>query len=198
MKIHATREDWLTAATADVRPIFDLHGRPLPNRIRVTAGHPLNFKRNRRLGDCHAAGDSADKSIEICVSPTVADPVQVFTVLISQLCRATAGALSYGTAYAEIAAKMGLESTSAVGSDPWKTCVGNATFAATFADLIAGLGEYPHAALGVADARTQSTRMLKAFCPECSYTVRLTSKWAMQGLPSCPAHAIPFTLETTT
>ena len=79
---------------------------------------------------------------------------------------------------------------------PWKTCVGNATFAAMFADLIAGLGEYPHAALGVADSRTQSTRMLKAFCPECSYTVRLTSKWATVGLPSCPVDSIPFTLET--
>jgi hypothetical protein len=88
---HNTREDWLTDATAQLRPIFDLIGKPLPKRIRVATGHPLNFKRNRRLGDCHAAGDSADKSIEICVSPTVAKPLDVFTVLLSQLCRATAG-----------------------------------------------------------------------------------------------------------
>ena len=61
---HNTREDWLTDATAQLRPIFDLIGKPLPKRIRVATGRPLNFKRNRRLGDCHAAGDSADKSIE--------------------------------------------------------------------------------------------------------------------------------------
>lgn len=197
MKIHATREDWLTAATQELRFMFDLLGKPLPQRIRVTAGHPLNFKRNRRLGDCHAAGDSADRSIEICVSPTVANPVDVFTVLLSQLCRATAGALSYGTAYEVIATEMGLESTSPVISDKWKTCRGNAGFVERFGDMITGLGDYPHAALGVADSRTQSTRMLKAFCPECSYTVRLTTKWATVGLPSCPVHSIPFTLEST-
>ena len=200
---HNTREDWLTDATAQLRPIFDLIGKPLPKRIRVATGHPLNFKRNRRLGDCHAAGDSADKSIEICVSPTVAKPLDVFTVLLSQLCRATSGALSYGTAYAAVATEMGLVPTNTATLDAWKTCKGNAQFATLYGDMIAGLGDYPHAALGVADTRTQGTRMLKAYCPTCAadnpssyYTVRLTSKWAAMGLPSCPLDNTVFTLET--
>jgi hypothetical protein len=195
---YATREDWLTDAVAQLRPIFDVIGKPIPNRIRVTAGHPINFKRNRRLGDCHAAGDSADRSIEICVSPTIAKPVPVFTVLLSQLCRATAGALSYGTAYESIATEVGLVPTNVDTLDKWKTCTGNAMFTDLYGELIAGLGDYPHAALGVADSRTQSTRMLKAFCPECSYTVRLTSKWAAMGLPTCPLDSTVFTLETPT
>ena len=195
---YATREDWLTDAVAQLRPIFDVIGKPIPNRIRVTAGHPINFKRNRRLGDCHAAGDSADRSIEICVSPTIAKPVAVFTVLLSQLCRATAGALSYGTAYESIATEVGLVPTNVDTLDKWKTCTGNSMFADLYGELIAGLGDYPHAALGVADSRTQSTRMLKAFCPECSYTVRLTSKWAAMGLPTCPLDGEVFTLESTT
>lgn len=195
---YATREDWLTDAVAQLRPIFDVIGKPIPNRIRVTAGHPINFKRNRRLGDCHAAGDSADRSIEICVSPTIAKPVAVFTVLLSQLCRATAGALSYGTAYESIATEVGLVPTNTDTLDKWKTCTGNAMFTDLYGELIAGLGDYPHAALGVADSRTQSTRMLKAFCPECSYTVRLTSKWAAMGLPTCPLDSTVFTLETPT
>jgi len=195
---YATREDWLTDAVAQLRPIFDVIGKPIPNRIRVTAGHPINFKRNRRLGDCHAAGDSADRSIEICVSPTIAKPVAVFTVLLSQLCRATAGALSYGTAYESIATEVGLVPTNVDTLDKWKTCTGNAMFTDLYGELIAGLGDYPHAALGVADSRTQSTRMLKAFCPECSYTVRLTSKWAAMGLPTCPLDGEVFTLESST
>ena len=195
---YATREDWLTDAVAQLRPIFDVIGKPIPSRIRVTAGHPINFKRNRRLGDCHAAGDSADRSIEICVSPTIAKPVAVFTVLLSQLCRATAGALSYGTAYESIATEVGLVPTNTDTLDKWKTCTGNAMFTDLYGELIAGLGDYPHAALGVADSRTQSTRMLKAFCPECSYTVRLTSKWAAMGLPTCPLDSTVFTLETPT
>ena len=28
--------------------------------------------------------------------------------------------------------------------------------------------------------------MLKAECPKCGYTIRLTKKWADLGLPSCP------------
>ena len=28
--------------------------------------------------------------------------------------------------------------------------------------------------------------MLKAECPECGYTIRLTKKWADLGLPTCP------------
>ena len=195
---YATREDWLTDAVAQLRPIFDVIGKPIPNRIRVTAGHPINFKRNRRLGDCHAAGDSADRSIEICVSPTIAKPVAVFTVLLSQLCRATAGALSYGTAYESIATEVGLVPTNTDTLDKWKTCTGNSMFTDLYGELIAGLGDYPHAALGVADSRTQSTRMLKAFCPECSYTVRLTSKWAAMGLPTCPLDGEVFTLESST
>ncbi len=193
---HNTREDWLTDAVGQLRPIFDLIGRSLPTGIRVATGHPLNFKRNRRLGDCHAAGDSADKSIEICISPTIAKPLEVFTVLLSQLCRATSGALTYGAAYGVVATEMGLVPTNTETLDAWKTCKGNAQFAALYGDMIVGLGDYPHAPLGVADTRTQSTRMLKAFCPECSYTVRLTSKWAAMGLPSCPIDNTVFTLET--
>jgi hypothetical protein len=35
--------------------------------------------------------------------------------------------------------------------------------------------------------KKQSTRMLKAECPECGYTIRLAKKWAEVGLPSCPS-----------
>jgi hypothetical protein len=34
--------------------------------------------------------------------------------------------------------------------------------------------------------KKQGTRMLKAECPECGYTIRLTKKWADVGLPTCP------------
>jgi len=193
---HKTREDWMTDAVEQLRPIFDLIGKPLPSRIRVTAGEPVDFKRNRRLGDCHAAGDSADRSIEICVTRTIAKPVDVFTVLLSQLCRATAGALSYGTAFELVATEVGLVPTNVKTLDKWKTCAGNAMFKTMYGDMIAGLGDYPHAALGIADTRTQGTRMLKSFCPECGYTVRLTSKWASMGLPTCPLDSTVFTLET--
>jgi hypothetical protein len=43
--------------------------------------------------------------------------------------------------------------------------------------------------------KKQSTRMLKAECLECGYTIRLTKKWADVGLPSCPTDAAALTLD---
>jgi hypothetical protein len=46
--------------------------------------------------------------------------------------------------------------------------------------------------LSLTTRKKQSTRMLKAVCSRCGYTVRLTSKWAYMAdgktpnLPQCP------------
>jgi hypothetical protein len=37
--------------------------------------------------------------------------------------------------------------------------------------------------------------MLKAECPECGYTIRLTKKWADVGLPTCPTDGGGLVLE---
>src|SRR5919109_3178501 len=73
--------------------------------------------------------------------------------------------------------------------------------------LLPQLGQYPHGAItGSGEIlvpptepgdkpvilrhddrpKKQSTRLLKAECPECGYTIRLTKRWAALGLPSCP------------
>lgn len=190
---HTTREDWLMAAVEELRPLFDLLGRPLPKNIRVSCGYPLNFKRNKRLGDCHASTESADKAMEIFVAPTVDKPLDVFAVLLSQLCRTTAGAFSYGTSYAEIASSMSLEGS----TTGWKVISRGSDFTDRYLDMITGLGAYPHAEMSIAEVKTQNTRMLKAFCPVCDYTVRLSTKWALLGLPTCPLDSTTFTLAPT-
>jgi len=187
---HTTREDWLTAAVEELRPMFDLLGKPLAKNIRVSCGYPLNFKRNKRLGDCHASTESADKAMEIFIAPTVDKPLEVFTVLLSQLCRTTSGALSYGTSYGAIASTMQLEG-SATG---WKVIGRSPSFTETYLDMINGLGTYPHAEMSMREVKTQNTRMLKAFCPVCNYTVRVSSKWALLGLPTCPLDQSTFNL----
>jgi hypothetical protein len=42
----------------------------------------------------------------------------------------------------------------------------------------------------------QTTRMLKATCPSCGFTIRLTRTWAEKGLPICSLDGEQFTLET--
>jgi hypothetical protein len=190
--MHKTREDWLQAAVAELRPMFELLGKPLPANIRVSCGHPLNYKRNKRLGDCHPPTESADGAMVIFIAPVISKPREVFIVLLSQLCRTTSGAFSYGTSYGVIATDMGLAVT-----DKGKSISPSMTFDANYADMIAGLGEYPHAEMSLADIKTQNTRMLKAFCPVCDYTVRLSTKWALLGLPVCPLDSTTFTLAPT-
>ncbi len=48
-------------------------------------------------------------------------------------------------------------------------------------------GKLPHAKLEgkQTDRKKQGTRLLKAECKRCGYTVRVTKKWAAEGLPFC-------------
>jgi rubrerythrin len=48
------------------------------------------------------------------------------------------------------------------------------------------------------DSPKQTTRLLKAICPVCGYTVRVTKRWAEIGLPICPEDTEQFVLEIDT
>lgn len=183
---YATREEWLTVAIEELRPVYAVLGKPLPQRIRPACGFPLGSKRSKAIGQCWADSASADKTVEILIAPTLADPVEVFEVLVHELCHATAGAMNHGLKFARAASMMGLMAVG-TGKEKWKSTKGDASFLPAYKGMIDGLGAYPHAALTFSNAKkTQGTRMLKACCPSCGYTVRLTQKWADQGLPTCP------------
>jgi hypothetical protein len=66
-------------------------------------------------------------------------------------------------------------------------------FQALFTRFQNRVGEYPHAALYLsdidADDKAKSaprTRMLKAHCPVCGYTVRAARSWLQIAVPACP------------
>jgi hypothetical protein len=190
---HQTRESWLAEAVAQARPIFATAGATLPARIRVTCGLPSTFSRSGTLAECWADADSADQTYEVMVSPTLDDPAQVLAQLIGALAHAAPGAMSHtSNAYVELAANLGL---CPVG-DNWRQVAGAEDFAQQYAQVLQTLGTYPHAALNVGVKKTQSTRMLKATCPTCGYTVRLSAKWAALGLPTCPTDGDTFALES--
>ena len=53
-------------------------------------------------------------------------------------------------------------------------------------------------------AKTAKTYLLKASCPECDYTIRITRKWAFKALPACPCcsdhvtgYVVPLMLDTS-
>jgi hypothetical protein len=187
-QIHSSREDWLTAAIDEVRPMFAAEGLSLAPKIRVTCGFPAHHARSGRVGECHASAASADQHYEILISPVLADPARVFDVLIHELCHTLPGCMNHGVTFGKAAHAMSL-----TPAPDWKSTAQAFDFAAKYGDIIESLGPYPHAALMVA-SKTQSTRMLKAACPHCGYTVRLTKKWADLGLPECPVDHTPLAL----
>jgi len=185
-----TREEWLTQGVEELRPVFDAIGKPIPAKIRVACGFPLDAKRSKAIGQCWADTASADRSIEILISPVIDNPADVFEVLVHELCHATAGAMNHGINFQKVAEAMMLEATG-TGREPWKSTRGTAQFQVAYNSMIHSLGAYPHAALAFTTRKTQGTRMLKASCPSCGYTVRLTAKWAFDpagnpNLPTCP------------
>jgi hypothetical protein len=192
LKIYATREEWLTAALEVFRAVFAAQASPIPTKVRVTCGFPSTARRSGAIGECWADTASADKSMEIMVSPVLSDAYRVVDVLVHELCHTTAGAMNHGVAFRTVADAMHL--IPAAGKAGYKATSGGDAFRAAFGAIIDGLGEYPHAQLSMATRKVQATRMLKAVCPTCGYTVRLTQKWAAKGLPTCHLDGDTFAL----
>lgn len=193
--IHTSREDWLVAAVEELRPSFAANNTPLPGAIRVACGFPSNARRSGAIGECWANTASADNTIEVLISPTVADPTKVFEVLVHELCHATDGAMNHGLPFQRVAGAMHL-APSSNSKQAWKATGPAAGFDAAYHNIIESLGTYPHAALSLNEKPKQQTRMLKASCAVCGYTVRLTQKWATLGLPICGTDGVAFDLET--
>ena len=187
--MYSSREDWLQSAVAELRPVFDSHSFPLPEKIRVTCGFPSSRAKSnhKNIGEHWSPSASQDGTHEILISPVIDDVFDVFGILVHELCHAATDGDGHGREFAKIARAMQLEgklTATTIGQD----------FKDTFESLVSGLEEYPHARLNVSGRKVQKTRMLKASCPVCGYTIRLTSKWANLGLPSCPQDGSIFTI----
>jgi len=185
-----TREEWLNSAVNELRSIFDANGYPLPQNIRVTCGFPSKHARslNRAIGEHWSSSASEDATHEILISPVVSDPFEVFGILVHELCHSATDGDGHRGRFPNAVRSVWLE------GKPSSTKIGQA-FRDNFGSLIASLGEYPHARLNVGhDRKKQSTRMLKAQCSKCGYTIRITKTWADQGLPLCPIDSHNFAL----
>ena len=178
-----TREQWLTKFVDTVRPTFNEAGFPLPERIRVTCGWPSKMARSekkRAIGEHWSPKASDDATHEISVSQVVSDPMDVAAILVHELGHAATDGDGHKGRFPKCMDAMLLE------GKPTSTVAGE-QFKLAFAKVIASLGDYPHAKVNVGRGKkTQTTRMMKAVCPQCEYTVRLAQKWAAIGLPLCP------------
>lgn len=194
MKSSKTREEWLNKATLQLAEIFTLNNLKVP-KTKVSCGWPIKgavSTRQRTIGQCFTKACSSAGINEIFISPVLSSSTEVLATLTHELCHAVDNCVSaHKGGFVKMMKAVGLE------GKPTSTHASPA-LVATFKRLIKdSLGEYPHQTLDVNKGhKKQTTRLLKAVCPTCGYTIRLTSKWADQGLPMCPNDAETFTLET--
>jgi hypothetical protein len=187
--MYSTREEWLVAAIEELRPMFMARATALPSRIRVTCGFPSTAARSGAVGQCFADTASADQHYEILISPVLDQPARVFNVLVHELCHTLPGCMNHGRAFQTAAAAMPL-----VPNPSWKATVAGPVFAPAYDAIIQSLGPYPHAEVSLGTRKKQTTRLLKAVCPDCGYVIRLTRLHADKGLPTCSLDGVPFRL----
>lgn len=184
---HINREAWLNAGIVALRPHFAAVDYVVPDNVRVTCGFPskgaLPRKGGMTRGQCWSDTASEGKVFEIFLSPFLAEPATVLLVLSHELVHATVGlAANHGKLFKRCANAIGL-----VGK--MRTATPSPELEAALAGIAQALGAYPHQELkhmttGVAK---QPTRLLKAECGPCGYTVRVTRKWVdTAGAPLCP------------
>jgi hypothetical protein len=127
---------------------------------------------------------------EIFITPEYEDKVDVLATLAHEMVHIVVGIEEgHGKKFKDLAVAIGLtgKMTATRASD---------SFIEFVEKQMSHLPDYPHHTMNVrgetvstTGAKKQSTRMLKAECPECGYTVRLTKKWLAVGAPICPAHS---------
>ncbi len=201
-----TREQWLGRAIEMMRPEFASAGAPLPENLAVSCSWPSGNPRTV-IGECWVAEASSRGYVEVFISPVLDQVAGVQGVLVTlrhELVHA-AGRRGHGKDFRALAMELGLTGpmTATVASPELLDFI-NWT-------LLPQLGQYPHGAITDGGEilvppkpvilrpddrpKKQSTRLLKAECPDCGYTIRLSKKWADLGLPTCPTDGASLALD---
>jgi len=183
-----TREEWLDAAAEEMREAFFApRSLALPQTVRCSCGFP----RGKRtvVGQCWHPDNSADKSVNIFVSPTQAEPVRVLDILLHELCHAALGpGVRHKAPFAKLAREVGLAgkptaTIAEAGSPLWTTLT----------EMSGRLGPYPHGQLSDSmtpekegrGGRTESVKLVSVNEPK--YTFRLSGvQYAEHGAPTDP------------
>lgn len=180
-----TREQWLQAAVAKVSPWFVQAGHALPEVVRVACGWPSvggTRTSKRVLGEAWSPRAAKDSNAQIFVSPYLEHPLEVLAVLVHELVHVAVGnECGHRGAFVKVGEAVGLQG-------PWRSTTVNDARQGQFKRITEALGDYPNGSLNALQSprKKDTTRMLKANCPHCGYTVRLTLKWILMAVPVCP------------
>ena len=176
-----TREEWLNAALAALRPWFKSRADvEIPTDARVSVGFPGGGSARKRIGECWARKVSKDGVNEIFISPVLQDPARMLDVLAHEIVHAVDDCASgHKGEFKRIAKDVGLEGKMTA------THAG-AELKAELDRIIATLPALTHGALDLSTRKKQPTRLVKLECDCCGMILRTTAKWIEQtGNPTC-------------
>lgn len=202
---HDTREQWHHRVVQALRPEFKRLGYPLPP-VRISTGFTSSGRRGRAVAECWTDQFDAERHFQLFIDPRDDEPVNVVNSVAHELIHAAVG-LQHGHRgpFAKLATALGmLAPMTATPSGP--------EFVKLAKRVLEKVGPYPHARLQIGfdlvDApdpaggkpskptpistivtsgpKPQGTRMVKAHCQACGYTVRVTRKWLDIAKPTCP------------
>jgi hypothetical protein len=170
------REQWLAAFASAAKPSIARNisgGGDEEAAIRLSCGFPPKTGRKAALAAVVPPTASQDFTAEIFVSPTVDDAATVAKSIIPLLQVAQAG--NWRNAAPTVAKPLDT-------IPQWATAI------------LERLGSYPHAALEIAAAPKQTTRLVKVECLNTNhqYIARVSNSTLVQfGAPICPACLVP-------
>lgn len=183
MSRQINREEWLQRAVKELRrKVFAPAGIEVPD-LAVSCGFPGGGSARKRIGECWATKASDGKLAQVFISPVLDAPVHVLATLAHELIHVCDDCENgHKAPFVRMMKLVGL------AGKPTSTHAGE-ELVDTLKDIADKLGPYPHSAINLSDAnaKKQTTRMLKVQCPNDEYTVRTTRKWLDEmGTPSCP------------
>jgi hypothetical protein len=183
----AKREVWLARLTDRLRPHFAAVDYTIPDNVRVSCGWPSrggDAPRRRVGGQCWHPDCSSDNTIEIFISPTIDDRMDVAHILAHELIHATVGnEAGHGPIFRACATAIGLEG-------PMRSTEPSEAFKRALQPILQRMGDYAHASLNSKKSggtKKQTTRLKKVTCRSCGYVARVTQTWIdLSGPPICP------------
>lgn len=178
-----TREAWLhDVATRYILPRIAAAGGAIPEKYRLSVGFPRGRKGRggHAIGQCWSSKNSADGAFEIFISP-VLGAYDVIHVLAHEFVHASVGLeAGHKAPFKRLATAIGLEGK-------MTATIAGAAFKADIERWLTEAAPYPHAVLKPGSEGTgPGSRLLKATCEDCGYTLRVTAKWANISVPECP------------
>lgn len=178
-----TREAWLTHfAETYLWPRIESAGGTRLAKYRVSVGFPKGRRgsKGHSIGQCWSQEVSADQTCEIFISPEL-DASSAVAVLAHECVHASVGVKhGHRTPFKILATAIGL-------TGQMRATVPGEELKQAIHQWIAAESPYPHAPMTAGTSPTKpGSRLLKASCEGCGYTVRVTRQWLELAAPICP------------